>query len=99
LYSGGSILHTGQLFFPDTIVQEVDTLAPYKDANHTASRITYTADRIAQQEGASGVLTTQLLIAAACGSVGTYNGVCIVANATVGIDSTADYTNGSSNGS
>jgi protocatechuate 3,4-dioxygenase beta subunit len=50
-YSGGHVSHTGQMFFDDTISNEVFRLAAY--ANDSAARVLNTADSVYTQQGGS----------------------------------------------
>jgi protocatechuate 3,4-dioxygenase beta subunit len=48
-YTGGHVSHTGQMFFDDTVSDEVFALAPY--TQDTAARVLDTADRVYTQQG------------------------------------------------
>ncbi|WP_435210780.1 intradiol ring-cleavage dioxygenase [Streptomyces sp. bgisy034] len=55
-YEGGKVNHTGQLFFDDTIAEEIFTLEPY--AKHSGSYTTLDDDMVYDGGGASSGLLT-----------------------------------------
>lgn len=51
VHVGGKVVHTGQIFFPDTITDRVYQTAPY--ALHTGNRVRNTDDKLFQRFGES----------------------------------------------
>ena len=54
VHLGGNVVHTGQLFFNDSVSDRVVRLSPY--GSHRGSRLRNKADQIYRQAGGSGAL-------------------------------------------
>ncbi|MEH0545403.1 intradiol ring-cleavage dioxygenase [Streptomyces sp. B21-105] len=83
-YEGGKVNHTGQLFFPDDVAEEIFTLEPY--AKHTGSYTVLADDMVYDGGGASSGLLTLKAVHKADPSKG-YKGFL-----TLGVDPDAENT-------
>ncbi|MFI5818756.1 intradiol ring-cleavage dioxygenase [Streptomyces rishiriensis] len=89
-YEGGKVNHTGQLFFPDDIAEEIFTLEPY--ARHSGSYTRLDDDMVYDGGGASSGLLTLTAVHKADPSKG-YKG-----SLTLGVDPAAENTGAGSGG-
>jgi protocatechuate 3,4-dioxygenase beta subunit len=89
-YEGGKVNHTGQLFFDDTVAEEIFTLEPY--AQHSGSYTTLDNDMVYDGGGASSGLLTLEAVHKKDPSKG-YKG-----SLTLGVDPDAENTGAGSGG-
>ncbi|KAJ1564712.1 hypothetical protein HK096_006641 [Nowakowskiella sp. JEL0078] len=84
-YSGGTISHIGQLFFPESVLSVIDTTSPY--SSHTVTRMKNSADGIYQQSYTS-TYTSELTVQ----NLGSTAADGYLGYISVGVDTSVDYT-------
>jgi len=85
-FTGGRIVHTGQLFISDTINDEIALLKPYNE--NTAARTPNDKDGIYNQGGSSTLLNITMIDPKAGYSSGVFASVTLLVN------TSANYTDG-----
>ncbi|KAL7269078.1 hypothetical protein RUND412_008271 [Rhizina undulata] len=83
-YSGGTVSHIGQLFFPESILSEIDGAATY--STNSITRLANSADSIYVQEDTGYDALTDITW------IGSSLTDGLIASISVGIDTTVDYT-------